>query len=685
MFAILYLLVYLVSGTAIAWFLLPRIRLIARIYIGLCLGVILMMWLPALMAFFVRFSVTGHLLALLPLAALTLLAFAFRDKRSSRGWEEADKRLLKTLVWIALPLTLLTAYLVTTHTVKPAADGSYHVGQSTYGDLNLHLAIITGLRNASFPPDYSIYPGELLAYPFLTDSFSTSFMVLGMKLHGAVLIPSYLLLALVFCGYCILCDRIASRESVARLAVLLFFLNGGLGFLYAFDMLGVSLGSSAQNQLQSGAGLFDRLRNILDGYYTTPTNHAEQGYYNLRWSNVLCDMLVPQRTTLGGWAMVLPCLYLLYDTMVPSRADAWDRIEQETGRVRLRPAVLLGMMAGCLPMVHTHSFTALAMVSFGWALYDITLRLASVKKLGLEEKALNRRSLLARIAEWAVYAACAAALALPQLFLWTFSQMNGSDHFIRFHFNWVNNPNTQGMRDGYFWFYLKNIGIPFLMMLLALLEKKPWRRFLASGAFVVFALAELVQFQPNEYDNNKLFYIWYMLTALIAADYMMELFDRLKGLRSRAVLSALTCVVLFLSAALSVARECVSDYQLFSPDAVDTARFIEDNTEEHAVFITWTEHINPVSSLAGRTIVCGPDLWLYWHGFNTYERQDELRAFYQDPEGNLDILRKYQAGYILVGSYERAAMNVNTGALDSRFDRIYESPSGEYVIYQVGE
>ena len=88
------------------------------------------------------------------------------------------------------------------------------------------------------------------------------------------------------------------------IAVLLFFLNGGFGFVYILDMLYVPLGTRDQNSLQSGIGLLERLDYVIKGnsWYQTPTNHAEFDTYNLRWSNVIADMLIPQRTTMGGCA-----------------------------------------------------------------------------------------------------------------------------------------------------------------------------------------------------------------------------------------------------------------------------------------------------------------------------------------------------------------------------------------------
>ena len=669
MTGICYFLVYLAAGWWAVRCLLPGKAFSVRLWLSAAAGVMLMMWLPALTAFFASFSVQGHLLSLLPLASLCALVWVFRDRAPLKKRDSGDRVAGRYLLCLALPLTALSMYLIWTHDLLPAEDGSLYTGQATYGDLSLHLSIITSLRGARFPADYAIFPGELLSYPFLTDSFTSSFMLFGLSLRGALLISSFVMLALVFSGYVFFCLRAAETKGGAALAFLLFFLNGGLGFIYLFDMQGVSLSyyndyGEMQNQLQAMTGLSARLRNVLEGWYQTPVNHAEFDTYNLRWSNVIADMLIPQRTTMGGWSMLLPCLYLLYDW-----ADTL--IREQTVPKMTRQTVLLGVMAGGLPLVHTHSFLALFFVSLGFMLYSL------VK--------YPRGSRVRRLISWALYAGIVCVLALPQLLFWTFRQAFGAGEstgsFLSFTFNWVNNDGRGGLKDGYFWFYLKNVGLPFLLLLLSLLEKKPGRRFLASGAFTIFLFAEFIRFQPNIYDNNKLFYVWYMLMAVPAADYAVSLWERLKGLRSRVPAAVLAVFVFFCSGTLSIARECVSRYQLYGPDETEAAAFIEDNTDGHAVFLTWTEHLNPVSSLAGRTIVCGPDLWLYYHGFDTSARHRDIAAFYKDPAGRKDVLERYGVEYIFVGPYERAELDVDQEALEALYEPVFTSRNGSITIY----
>lgn len=644
MMAAVMLLVYLGAGLMITRSLLPRQSPLARAWLGLIAGLFLMMWLPALLAFVLPFTALVQYLSLIPLALMCLLAHVFRDNAQAAKFSEEERKTACLLLFIALPLTLLGAYLQHSHILR-SQDGALYTGQATYGDLPLHLSIITSLPGKTLPMDYSILPGVRLGYPFLANSLSSSLLVLGFTLRFSIIVPGVLMMGLVFSGAVILARRVCKTPAAAALAVLLVFINGGLGFLYATDLIGQPLGTAGSNQLQQGVWL-DRFSNILQGWYQTPANHTEFQQYNLRWSNIIADMLIPQRTFLAGWAFLLPCLYLLLDMM---KQDRWPR----------RQVVVLGVLAGGLPLTHTHSFLALGMASAGFLLYDL-----------LHKKAWK---------PWLAFAGIAVALALPQLLAFTFTQSSG-ENFLRFQFNWVNNPGGHGLRDIYLWFYVKNIGLPFLLLVFALFEKNAWQRRLFSGAFVIFIVAEFILFQPNEYDNNKLFYVWWLLCAMPAADYAITLFGKLKGLRARPVIAVMAVVVMFLTGALALTREAVSNFQMFSVDDVKLADFVKDETPEHSRFITGTQHINPISSLAGRDIVVGPDLWLYYHGFDTWERQNDLRAFYQAPRDYADMPQKYEADYILLGPHERM-LGANETELAQMYETVYEADN--YRVFAV--
>ncbi len=202
-------------------------------------------------------------------------------------------------------------------------------------------------------------------------------------------------------------------------------------------------------------------------------------------------------------------------------------------------------------------------------------------------------------------------------------------------------------------------------------------------ALPIILAAEFIRFQPNEYDNNKLLYLAWLLCGMIVADWCIMIWNRLKGLRSRTVLAVVAAFVTFVSAGLTIWRECVSDYVAFGQESVEAGEFVRDRTEADAVFLTGTQHLNPVCAIGGKTVVCGPDLWLYWHGFNTQERQEDLKLFFEDPEGNPDIPQKYDVDYIYVSSYERSLYEVDREALDRNYRKVFEN--GEAAIWKVPE
>ena len=671
--SLVYTMMFLFFGVMTVRFLLPRHRPLNRLWLGLSLGLLEEMWLPALGAFLFAFDAAAHAFAAGVLFILTTACWFLRDRRTPAAWDEQEDALLRQLLIFGIPLTILAAWLQYSHVMRVDTAGNWHVGQSTYGDLPMHLSFITGLIGKKFPADYPFYPGARLSYPFLTDSLSSTFYLLGSSLQAATILPATLMMALCYMGVIVLARDMTTGKRTAVLAAALFFLNGGLGFLYDFDKAGGEWAAAEGTpflerigQTISGwfATAWERVQHILTGYYKTPTNQPDPN--NLRWSNVICDMMVPQRTLLGGWCMVIPCFYLM---------NAEFRAKYRDPENRGRGLALLGVWAGALPLIHTHSFLALVLASFGALCHDM---------IHGDPKALvTRRSRGMILLPYVIYAAVAAALAVPQLLCFTFAQtfQEGSRSFLALQFNWVNNPGGQGMRDLYLWFYIKNIGLPFLALIAALFEKNPRNRRIFAMALPIILAAEFIRFQPNEYDNNKLFYLAWLLCCMIVADWCSRLWKRMEGFGGRRFLAIVAAVVTFLSAGLTVWRECVSDYVAYSSESVEAGQFAKDNTAQEAVFITGTQHLNPVLSIAGREIVCGPDLWLYWHGFDTRERQEELAAFYEAPEAHPEIPEKYGAEYVYVSSYERTSYDVDEEGLERIAVKIFEN--GEASIFRL--
>ena len=636
MIAIAYTLLFCGLGVQMIRWLMPKKSPLVRAWLGVSLGILMEMGLPALRANLFGFTVAAHIAAAAAAVALAALCYVAREKAPLAAMRETDRRQLAVMAAVGLPLTALSAYLQYTHCIMPASDGSLWCGQSTYGDLCMHLAFITSLENMSFPPSYNLLVGTALSYPYLTDALSTTFYMLGMPLNLSLVVPGTLLMALTYAGYMLLARQIlGGRHKAVAVAALLFFLNGGLGFLYDFDL------AFTDN--------FARIREIFTGYYKTPANQPD---LNLRFSNVIADLMIPQRALLGGWAMGLPALYLLISSV---RAKSY------------RQTALLALWAAALPLVHTHTFLALGLFSGGYLLGNLI------------ERKEEQRGILLRAG---LYLGVVLALALPQLLGNAVKQtLEGGS--LRFQFNWVNNSGGRGFKDFYFWFWVKNAGLPFILAVCACLcARKRGYLDIVLGMTAIYVVAELILFQPNEYDNNKLFYIWFMFAMILAADYGSMLMQRMAGLPGRALLCGLFLCASVLSGALSLGREAVSGYQLFSANAVAAGGWIRENTDRDDVFLTGQQHINPVCSLAGRQIVCGSDLYVFFHGLDYGKQSEDCKRFYENPRENADVLADYDVRYIYVSDYERAEFDVDLDALDEAYALVYEND--DVRIYDTG-
>ena len=648
MVGIIWLAAFIAAGELIAARLLSRSPVVVRAWMGAVMGCVMAMWLPTLCALLMRFTAAAQWVAL-GIGMAGALAVWLLVKPCKCLSDERDAPPWTAMLAVTLPLIIIGAYLQYTHNMR-MVDGAYHVGQSTYSDINLHLSIVTGIRDAQFPPDYILLPGTRLCYPFLMDALSGSMYILGTDMSTCLVLPGTLMMALVFLGYACLSWRLTGRAWMMVLCVLLLFVNGGFGFFNMLDMVFKDP---------------SRFYEIFTGYYMTPTNLPD---LNLRWSNILVDMMVPQRTFLAGWTLLLPTLYVVIDG-----TRTHDR----------RTFVLAGVLGGCLPMINTHAFLALGLASLGfmcWELCGCTRNVKHAKDARTRTEAIAMRKRV--FIDYLFYGGIAVCMALPQILTWTINQAT-SGGFLKFHFNWVNNEG--GLIDEYFWFWIKNIGPVALFIIPALLDSKREQRMIAVGAFTIFAVAELIVFQPLVYDNNKLYYVWYLLMLPVVMRYIQRIGDAMRAakLRGAPIFMAMFVFCGLLGGTLTIGREMISDYQLYSAVEVEAMEFVDDNVPQDAVFLAGNQHNNAVSTLAGRKLVCGSDTFLYFHGLNYYEQKADAAAMFNDPVGNAELFDKYGVDYIYVSAWERSQFALDEPLIASIYPLWYSH--GDINIYAVSE
>ena len=654
-----------------------------RLLAGSVFGSVLLQWMPVLFAFVFDFTRIAHVAA----AIVTVLA-AILIKQKQQAVLEAERESHADWKYAVVPVAVYCVFAYLVWSGFEMRSGVVYSSQATYGDMSMHLGFITSItEQQTFPPQYSILPGTKLSYPFLSDSVSSSLYVWGCDLRLAYMLPMFFAGAQVMYGAWLLFAVWLKDRGKALFAWVLFFLNGGFGFAYFLK-----------------GNLGEQMSRLFTGFYQTPTNLTEE---NIRWVNMIVDMLLPQRATLFGYAVLFLTLYLLYRAV----------FEEEIG---LFP--LVGVLGGALPMIHTHSFLALVLVSGGWLVMWLAQRcgleivhgcvkllfltlvimmqmlqwvialigrretdalllvlvifaalfLLAVVRLVLDY--VRRCSWKPLLQSWGIYLVIAAVFALPQLFIWTFGQATG-EQFLRGYFNWAN------IDDNYIWFYIKNLGVALLLFVPAYLCGG--RKLTAVGfpIMIIWLIAELAVFQPNVYDNNKLLYVAYLLMCGVAADFGLNLLRRIPQGAVRSLISGVILFLCTVSAVLTIGRECVAEYQLLERDQVALAEYVMEHTEPEDKILTNTRHNNAIAVLTGRNIQCGSGSYLYFHGLNYREQEAAVRTMYEEPGVYPDAFAHWDIDYILVSAYERSSYAVDEVSIAAMFPCVYDADGVR--LYQV--
>lgn len=606
-----------------------RYRPAVRIWLGSVCGSLLSMWLPIPFSFLWGFSRLSHSAALFLGFFLASVRYFSpkRIKKSGNDFSQNDAGIDRPLLYLFPPFFLLSLVLVLNHTIHDI-DGALYTGQCTYGDMCMHLGFISSLaEQQTFPPFYNILPSARICYPFLCDSVSASLYLLGTPLRWAYIVPMIFAFAQVFAGFWFLAREVCRRSKAPILAFLFFFLNGGFGMIYFVKDY--------------------TLHDLFTGFYKTPTNLTDKG---MRWVNVIADMLLPQRATLFGWAALLAVLFLLFKAVFRGDEAAW------------LPAGILG---GLLPMIHTHSYFALGLMAASWLVY-------SLFRDGFSSKWFFR---------WCRFGIPAVVLAVPQLLIWTFRSVGGNESFLRLGFDWVN-----GGKENWIWFWLKNVGVLFLITPVAFLFGDSEERGIFSGAILIFLLCELVIFQPNNYDNNKLLYAAYFFCCFLCADTVDGWLGKLQNRTLRSVLLAFLLLLTSNAALFTLARELLSGtkeygYELFSADEAAAAEYIMGNTQPDSLFLTDDNHDNLVAVMTGRNIVCGSSSFLYYHGLDYVPEQRKAETMLTDRD--FFEANKEAAGldYVFMGYYERAMAGNILPYLLENYPLVFSS--GQIMIFDV--
>jgi hypothetical protein len=523
---------------------------------------------------------------------------------------------------------------------------------NTWSDWSFHASVTTAFAYGhNLPPQNPVFAGTPFRYPFAPDFASALLVGGGWSVPAALTWPSWAMTVLALSGLVLWGRRLTGGIGAGAIAVTLTLLGGGVGFWYFF-------GDAAH------LGLINALMHIPRAYdrFEPPVN--------IQWYNPILSYYLPQRSFVFGAAIVMAVLLLLTPPLMATPFFRWREtlaaMLSSWRRWTLKSEVVAFMVAGgltgLLPLFHVHSLLVLGIVTACWAL------------------------LFPRPA-WLGFFAVTLLLALPRL-LMAVPGDPGAPHdhqYPQLIAGWMSQFDAPF--SGYDfppWFWLKNTGLFWPLLLIALLSPLALRgraRLLIAPFSLVFVVANLVKFQPWDWDNSKLLVFWYLASAVAVGALLLRL---ARAHVVGAIVATLIWLSLVASGMLSLLQFLPPQgpaYVWYSNEEVQLAAQLRRQTPPGAVFVTGQEPNNAIADLAGRRVLMSYPGWLWSQGINYAQREADIAVIYQAGPQSLALLRQYQADYIVIGPRERSDYQPNAELFKARFRLLLHTPN--YDVYAV--
>jgi hypothetical protein len=256
----------------------------------------------------------------------------------------------------------------------------------------------------------------------------------------------------------------------------------------------------------------------------------------------------------------------------------------------------------------------------------------------------------------------AFALGAGLISLWLYATLHGKSMPSKwFGLEWGCMSNNQ--RNGilpFIEFWLMNWGLVLPLALWGTLQMRDYRHPMVIGGWVLFALCNIVRFQPWNWDNSKLL-TWSYLLLIIPVVRVLSYLWRSNRLVVQGIAIVLTGLLIF-SGGLELMRLMQSGqttHRMWDASKIDMALNLQKILRPEETVLTDDDHLNWVSSLAGGQIVMGYRGWLWSYGIDYSEREKEVRLMYSGTSEAERLFDKYHVRYAVFSPSARSNFGGN--------------------------
>lgn len=246
-----------------------------------------------------------------------------------------------------------------------------------------------------------------------------------------------------------------------------------------------------------------------------------------------------------------------------------------------------GVLAGILPLVHLPSFVL-------WVLFAVTYA-----------------AFFDRKRHWLTHAMVALPLAAPGLW---FLLESGATQSIRWHAGWMAPDATPW---GMLVFWAGNIGLFLVLAAYAWPKQKTVVQHVFLAGIPAFVLGNAILVAPNPWDNIKLFLLFFLALALLAAEGLAALWQKGMAWKAAAVILVFFMTLTGLLHAETVLAHA-SD-EMYPANDWKACQWAKENLSTRALLLTDGTH-TCASAIQGFQVFLGPLEWIENHGI-AYENQ----------------------------------------------------------------
>ncbi|MBP6003697.1 MAG: hypothetical protein KA746_09715 [Pyrinomonadaceae bacterium] len=554
----------------------------------------------------------------------------------------------------------LVFWLFFNQTMYETGQGIFTGGSNNLGDLPFHLGAIFGFTEGNnFPPQNPSFAGAKFSYPFIADFLTACFVKLGADVKDAMFLQNF---SWAFSLLVVLerfTARVTGSKFAGRIAPWLLFFSGGLGFLWFVK------------------GYFSQTTGIWEFLWHLPQDYTIGDKF--RWGNSMVVLFITQRSLLLGMPItivVLGYLWSVFVGVVPAATETEHAKEKHhkkaatvvENRSPYMTPLLIGLLAGTLPLIHLHSLIVLFIVTGFLFIFR-------------PEK----------WREWVAFGVGVCVIAVPAL-VWSLAgSASETSKFIGWHFGWDKRD------DNVLWFWLKNTGLVFPAIaagIYLLVNKADGSAAVSKGDGVrpnaktlllfyipfvfLFVVSNVLKLAPWEWDNIKVLIYWFVGSLPLIAYAIAWGWQKSTVFR---VVAVTGLAVLTFSGGLDVWRTATGQNKIrvFETDAIRLAEQIKGKTPPDALFLNAPTY-NSAIVLSGRRSFIRYVGHLSSHGIDYREREEQTRKMYEGAGVSEMLLGTNEIEYVLVSPEERSTMAPNED-----FFRKYPviAESGQYRVYKI--